>query len=510
METVTAKTASVSLRTYQPLYMSFSDTDLMWFLNANYNADIEDFISEGSDFYLAFFNNLQIRPSLTQADIRVRVTNMDQISQNVQVSYKSDVDDMMRVDPGRSVDFKIPVDLRLQDIGEMDKGVFIQSSNGSKLSMTALGDELTSSDTYQLLPCVYLPSMYEYYAVSVAKEDIVVVVDGEEIQPDPLGSSVLVVVSSVDDTQVTITPTQNVSIIPETEIEVGTSVNITLDKRNTLFISSTQDLTGTHILCDKPVAVFSGHECGNMPANVSFCDHMVEQIPPTSTWGREFYTISFQSRIRDSFKAISSTGNNTIRWICNDPNGTLVSSERMDFPAAGVAVEFDIPSNRFCRFTSNYPVLLVQFSIGGDADNIIDADPFMTIIPPVGQYRSLYMLNYFSGSRITNYLNIVLLNTAGVATSDTLLNGESIANTWTEIQCDGESNDICAHGVQIEGLDSGTISLSHSHPDAQLVGISYSLGLRTGRGSFSGMTQKPIACKYVCNCLQVHALCAAL
>ena len=345
METVTAKTASVSLRTYRPLYMSFPDKDLTWFLIANYNADIEDFISEGSDFYLAFFNNLQIQPFLTQADIRVRVTNMDQISQNVQVSYKSDVDDMIQVDHGSSVDFKIPVDLRLLHNGERGKSVSIQSSNGSKLSVTAHNDELTSSDTYQLLPCVYLPSMYEYYAVSVAKKDIVVVEDGEVFNPDPPGNSVLVAIASEDNTQFTVTLTQNASIIPGIDTQAGTSMNMTLNKRETLFVTSSHDLTGTHILCDKPAAVFSGHECGNMPANVSFCDHMVEQIPPTATWGREFYTISFQAQARDSFKAISSRKSNTIRWICNDPNGTLVSSERMDFPAAGVAVEFDIPSN---------------------------------------------------------------------------------------------------------------------------------------------------------------------
>ena len=442
-------------------------------------------MSEGSEFHLAFFNNLQIKPLvLSQADIRVCVSNIDEISQNIEFSYNSNVD-RIDIDPSSSVNSDLPVDLRLQDIGEMDKGISIRSTNGTKLSVTALSNELTSSDTYKLLPCVYLPTMYEHYAVSVAMEDGVV---------NPLGESVLVVVASENSTQVAITPTQNVTIMPELDVQAGTSVNMTLNKRETLFVSSIRDLTSTHILCDKPVAVFSGHECGNIPANVPSCDHMVEQIPPTATWGREFYTISFLPLARDSFKAISLKENNTIRWICSDSSSELVGSSSMDLPAAGAIAEFEIPSNRLCRFTSDYPVLLVQFSISGEADNNIFADPFMTIIPPVEQYRSSYVLHFFPGALITNnFLNIVLLNTAGVATSDTLLNGEPIANTWTEIQCDGESNDICAHGVQIEGLDSGTISLSHPHPDAQLVGISYSMGYRTGRGSFSGMTQKPIA-----------------
>ena len=434
-------------------------------------------MSEGSEFHLAFFNNLQSSPFSSLADIRVCVSNIDEISQNIEFSYNSNVD-RIDIDPGSSVNSDLPVDLRLQDIGEMDKGISIRSTNGTKLSVTALSNEFTSSDTYKLLPCVYLPTMYEHYAVSVAMEDGVVNPPGEK--------SVLVVVASENSTQVTITPTQNVTIMPELDVQAGTSVNMTLNKRETLFVSSIRDLTSTHILCDKPVAVFSGHECGNIPANVPSCDHMVEQIPPTATWGREFYTITLA---RNSFKAISLKENNTIRWICSDSSSELVGSASMELPAAGATAEFEIPSNRLCRFTSDYPVLLVQFSISGEADK------FMTIIPPVEQYRSSYVLHFFPGVFIrNNFLNIVLLNTAGVATSDTLLNGEPIANTWTEIQCDGESNDIqCAHGVQIEGLDSGTISLSHPHPDAQLVGISYSMGYRTGRGSFSGMTQKPIA-----------------
>ena len=164
-------------------------------------------------------------------------------------------------------------------------------------------------------------------------------------------------------------------------------------------------------------------------------------------------------------------------------------------PGAGKAVEFTLQSDQFCRFTSDFPILLVQFSIGGSADGQLYADPFMTIIPPARQYRSSYMLNYFSNFRSSNFLNIILLNSNGATTGDTLLNGERINSSiiWTEIQCE---SGVCAYGVQVDiGQGSDTITLSHVNEDAQLVGIPYSMGPRTGSGTFSGMTQKPIACK---------------
>ena len=458
-------------------------------------ADEEDFVSEGSEFYLAFFNNLQIQRFLSRAQVMVRISNVDEVSDNVEISYDSE-SHMEKIDPDSTIGYELPIDLRLKDIGKSGKGVSIRSVNGARLSVTAFGDELTSSDTYQLLPCVYLPSLYEYYAMSVPKVDIVVFDDDEELISEPLGNSVLVVIASEDNTQVTLTPTQDVSVALDVEVEAGESVDITLSRGETLFISSEEDLTGSHIVSDKPVAVFSGHECGNIPANVSYCDQMVEQIPPTATWGREFYTTSFLTRKMDRFKAISSKESNTIRWTCTH-SGEVGSSGSLDFSGVGVPVEFDIDSDQSCGFTSDYPILLVQFSIGSRVDDNPDADPSMTIIPPAKQYRNSYVLNFFTGRRLNNYLNIILLNTSDdITTSGTLLNGDIIVDgTWTDIRCGDGSSDTCAYSIQLGALGSGTMSLSHANPAAKLMGIPYALGLRTGRGSFGGMSQEPIACK---------------
>ena len=129
-----------------------------------------------------------------------------------------------------------------------------------------------------------------------------------------------------------------------------------------MFLSSPEDLTGTRAVSNKPLAFFSGHECGNMPFDLQFCDHMVEQIPPTSTWGTEFYTASFMTRSLDRFRALTSRDDNSIMWNCT--GDTIISDER-SLPTTGVAAEFEISANRFCRFTSRYLVLLVQFSVGG-------------------------------------------------------------------------------------------------------------------------------------------------
>ena len=281
-------------------------------------------------------------------------------------------------------------------------------------------------------------------------------------------------------------------IIIGTTTPAGTSIKLTIGQGKAVFLSSPEDLTGTHVVSDKPLAFFSGHECGNMPFDLQYCDHMVEQISPTATWGTEFYTASFMTRPRDRFRAISSRDNNSLSWFCT---GAVNITDGRSLPTAGDFTEFEISANRFCCFTSVYPVLLLQFSIGGAVDLSIAADPSMTVIPPAGQYKDSYMLNYFSGLRVTNYVNIILLNTPGITTDGISLINNPINGTWTSISC--ENDKICAFGIQLELTETeyGAVSLVHSNPDAKLLGISYSTDIRTSRASFSGMTQKPIARK---------------
>ena len=330
----------------------------------------------------------------------VQVNNIVHILAEVTLSSGSDTSQIDLL-PEMSHLFDLPTDIRLVDNQMMNIGVHIASMEGARLSVTAYNTEFTSSDTYQLLPPVYLPSIYEYYAISVEIDTTVIFgQDGQEVVTVPQGDSVMAVVGSERNTQVTITPTQNV-YISGVKRQAGSSLNITLNERDVLFLSSVNDLTGTHVVSNKPVSVFSGHECGNMPSNLTFCDHMVEQIPPTSTWGTEFFTLSYNARSFDRYRVLSSRPNNTITWSCTDLNNESIVSDERVLPAAGSVIEFEIPGNQnlMCRFASFLPVLLVQFSVGGSAnDGSFFSDPSMAIIPPVAQYRNSYTLQNFGGT----------------------------------------------------------------------------------------------------------------
>ena len=363
----------------------------------------------------------------------------------------------MLLRPRASEKIDIRIDLRFGSSSERDKVVVVQSVDGARLAVTAFGGESTSSDTYQILPLVYLPSKYEYYAVSVARDSRILEENGVRYPADPRYKSV---VASEDNTRVTVTPTQDVEVDPGVITLAGTPLERTLRRGGAVFLSSKKDLTGTHAVSNKLLAFFSGHECGNMPSDMEYCDHMAEQIPPTSTWGTEFYTASFMTRPRDRFRVVRSRDNNSITWTCVGDNQT---SNGRSIHRAGEAIEFGIPANHFCRFASLFPVLLVQFSVGGNPSQF--ADPSMTLIPPIDQYKSSYMLNYFPGFIVSNFVNIILLTTAGITTGGTLLDGSTLSGNWTEIYCE---NGDCAYGVQV-GVENtaNVVNLSHTNPDAR-------------------------------------------
>ena len=452
---------------------------------------MDEFCGDGSEFYVAFFSNLFVHSSLSQASALIQVTNMNTLfKQRIAISYKGRCQEVTLA-PHATEIVAIPIDTQFESIGKEDNRVFIKSINRAKLVVTAFAGEISSSDTYRVLPMVFLPSMYEYYSMCVRKdsrlkEDGVVV--------SPIHKSVIVFIASENNTKVTITPSQNIEITQGITTPANSTVEKILREKETVIISSVEDLTGTYVASNKPLAFFSGHECGNMPSNRTYCDHMVEQIPPVATWGTEFYSSSFMTRPKDVFRVLSSSNGNSIAWICVED--TIITNERY-IPTAGVAVEFEITANAFCRFTTLNPVLLAQFSIGGENRSI--ADPSMTIIPPVDQYRSHHILNYFAGSHNnTNYVNIILFNTPGVCKDAVMLNRSPIYNSWTEILCEVGSSDVCAYGIQlVVDVSDGAVSLSHTNSDAKLLGIMYATDARTSRATFSGMSQTPIACKSI-------------
>src|SRR5690606_12826963 len=101
---------------------------------------------------------------------------------------------------------------------------------------------------------------------------------------------------------------------------------ITLDAGETYLIRDSiggeDDLTGTIITSNKPVAAFGSHIGSFIPNGFGFADHLVEQLTPVNTWGREFVTVPLAARLRgDTFRFLAATDGTEVRV-----NGVLVAT----------------------------------------------------------------------------------------------------------------------------------------------------------------------------------------
>jgi hypothetical protein len=81
--------------------------------------------------------------------------------------------------------------------------------------------------------------------------------------------SQLAVHATVDNTMVTIDPKGGVSF--SVELNAGETYT---------YVGGVTDLSGSSVSADQNVAVFSGHECANVPSNVTFCDTLISQMIP--------------------------------------------------------------------------------------------------------------------------------------------------------------------------------------------------------------------------------------
>jgi hypothetical protein len=87
----------------------------------------------------------------------------------------------------------------------------------------------------------------------------------------------------------------------------GRPLTFDIQAFQTFQVQCDDDLTGSHVTANQRVAVISGSSRNTVPVGSGSSDHMVEMIPPTTTWGKMFYTAPIAKRqIGDIFRIIGS------------------------------------------------------------------------------------------------------------------------------------------------------------------------------------------------------------
>jgi PKD repeat protein len=400
--------------------------------------------SQGTDFWLAFPGNLGA------GTLSLFVTGQQATSATVTIpslTYCSSV----TVTPGQVATVVVPTAASL-DTSELVESKGIHVTALKDVTVYGLNRLQFTTDAYLGLPTDILGT--EYVVLGYKNSNIV-------------NASQFAVVATAD-TNVTIRPSVATGSHP-----AGTPYTVALGRGQAYLLRNTAnapaDLSGTILTSDQPIAVFGGHQCANIPPGALYCDYVVEEIPPPTTWGKSFVTMPLATRTKgDTFRFLAGTDGTTV-----SVNGAVVATL-----SRGQVHERVVTGP--AQIVASQPILVAQYSNGTTFDGVT-SDPFMMLVPPFEQFLSAYTVSTPASGFDINFINVVgPTSAAGSITLD----GSSIpASSFVAVGATGFS------GAQV-AIAKGSHSLAGPAPFGVFV---YGFAQDDSYGYPGGMSLSPVA-----------------
>jgi len=252
------------------------------------------------------------------------------------------------------------------------EGVFnstLQVTASEPVLATVVFDRAFVSESYQALPDSMLG--LEYFAVSN---------DGST------AGAFIAIQGIYDETEVVVTP----SAPTIGGRERGKPFTIYLDRGEVYQIESDRlqsnaDLTGTHIVATKPVGVLSGAPCVaysiGFPIQGRFnCNPLLEQIPPTDSWGTTFFLAPLYKQSSSVYRIVAQY------------DSTRISFNSNTFTINAGAFH-EIIGGEIYNLLTDKPVMVVQMAtstaVEEKSHDSAYGEPAMVTLAPVRQWGSL-------------------------------------------------------------------------------------------------------------------------
>lgn len=343
-------------------------------------ANAQSLDSKGTEFWLAFPDNADfLVPELSffvsseePATVSVAIPGLPDADGVIDQTYLEEY----VIDAGVALKIDLPQEAEtvLADTVS-DTGILVTSD--AEITVYGLSRFPESTDAYLGLP------------TDVLGTDYIVVGYGDSIS-STLGSTYLIA-ATTDETLISIVASP--LDLDATDVEIMLNAGQVYQH----FSASSDDVTGTIITSSSPVAVFAGHQCANIPSPSFFaCDHIVEQLPSTASWGEQFLVAPLANRTGgDTFRILASADGTEV--VINDGAAELIDTGEF----------FQTNLTEAANIVSSEPVLVVQYSNSTTFDDVT-SDPFMMIVPPFEQFLEGYTFATPTEGFGANFANVVV------------------------------------------------------------------------------------------------------
>ena len=428
--------------------------------------------NEGNEFYLLVPPVKS--PAGDQFTPQLLVTTSEDMNVSFTVSYGSR---SHRVPPfagtftaskGSVTKVNLPIGLRAftTSPANFDIAVNVKADGNKTLVVYLLNEDRASTDIALLYPkFATKTNTYVYYAVS-----------SPSTTENPEGGgqrSFVGIVATEANCVVEITPTARASAFISRGQPLVHNRGVLvrsrpLPKGTVIFLHSEDDLTGTKVNGTCYLSVITGHQCAFYPANVESCDGIMEQIPPTETWGFNFFLSPLAKRQSAGYRFIAGADNTVVTCMCKGPKPYTFT-----LTSAGNFREVLVNMPTYCHVVSTQPLLVAQYSLGHEFGGVNDifSDPFVTLIAPVGQFKNKY--NFILVESVTPqnvpqpvvfdpYLNLLVTNNC-CQHNEILYDGQPLPSSvsLTYIAC--TSGEVCGCAAQFHpSVSTGVHTLMHT------------------------------------------------
>jgi len=350
--------------------------------------------TEVGEYYLGYFN------SVTAEKLSVVLINT--IAEPVNFTIEAPVAGFYYagVVDGESEDvLNLPSNVVMSPNDTQYKGIYIRVERDDFI-VIGQSDSNGTGETFLALP---------YKRSSVITEHVYYGISAPGYTPSHQG--VILIVGTEDNTTMKLTVTQTATTNTGITLYTGREYSFVINRLQTFYIRSTGDLTGTKIVTDKQVSVFSGHELAQIPQDICCGDLLIEQVPPVTSWGRVFYTMSLATRKSYTIKILASHNATEIGLYCNNLEKSHIINEEFHTMNEGQHYTKTLSQQEYCAIHSSKPVLVAQFSHGHDEDGV--GGPMMMIVPDVLQFSNRFPVTTIRNATRTgynNYINIIVLS----------------------------------------------------------------------------------------------------
>ncbi len=238
----------------------------------------------------------------------------------------------------------------------------------------------------------------------------------------PLKNTEFLIVATADSTAVEIVPAcmtsdNHTAYVPYTVVLNQGQTYQVLSKFN----SNGGDLSGSVVRStdiNKPIALFNGNVCANVPVGNRWCDHVVEQAFGIRFWGRNFVVTNTVGLPYDRVKVTASADNTKLY-----KDGVTIALIN-----AHQSFEFELAAtDTVCYLEASNACAAYLYMAGGELNpgDSYRGDPSMVWLSPLEQRIQEITFATFNSPNITNHNVNIVAPTASVET--VMFDGEDIS-----------------------------------------------------------------------------------